>query len=186
VHVDDSALRGGIGRSELPIATVKRLTCDCSVVTIVEDEHGTPLDVGRKKRTVSTPMRRALWSRDRGCVFPGCRNQCFVDAHHIRHWADGGDTSLENLTLLCWYHHRLVHEGRFEMRNERGERYFVRPDGRVIPRCGYRRDDMVDDFGGTEDAACTALNLTPARESPSAEVRETAGVYRVEPRAWAA
>jgi hypothetical protein len=51
VHVDDSALRGGRGRSELPIDTVRRLTCDCSVVTIVEDERGTPLDVGRKRRT---------------------------------------------------------------------------------------------------------------------------------------
>jgi hypothetical protein len=71
VHVDDSALRGRIGRSELPMETVKRLTCDCSVINIVENEHGTPLDVGRKKRTVSTPMRRALWSRDRSCTLPG-------------------------------------------------------------------------------------------------------------------
>ena len=70
VHVDDSALRGGPGRSDLPIDTVKRLTCDGSLVTIVEDDHGTPLDVGRKRRTVSTPLKRALWSRDRGCSFP--------------------------------------------------------------------------------------------------------------------
>ncbi|MGQ0834472.1 MAG: DUF222 domain-containing protein, partial [Gammaproteobacteria bacterium] len=101
VPVDNSALRGGAGRSDLPIDTVKRLTCDGSLITIVEDEHGTPLDVGRKQRTVSTPLKRALWSRDRGCTFPGCRNKRYVDAHHIRHWAEGGDTSVENLTLLC-------------------------------------------------------------------------------------
>ena len=78
LHVDAAALRGGAGRSDLPLETIKRLTCDGSLITIVEDEHGTPLDVGRKQRTVSTSLRRALWSRDRGCTFPGCRNKRFV------------------------------------------------------------------------------------------------------------
>jgi hypothetical protein len=166
VHVDESALRGGRGRSDAPIDTVKRLTCDCSVVTIVEDEHGAPLDIGRKQRTVSTPLRRALWSRDRGCTFPGCGNSRYVDAHHIRHWTNSGETSLANLTLLCSHHHRLVHEGGFHIRRDlNDELYFVRPDGRVIPRSGYRREDMEDDF--TEPA------------QPSAEVREAVGVYRI-------
>ncbi len=147
IHVDDSSLRGGIGRSDLPIDTVKRLACDGSIVTIVEDERGTPLEVGRKQHTVSTPLRRALWSRDRGCTFPGCRNKRYVDAHHIRHWAEGGDTNVGNLRLLCKYHHRLVHEGGFQMRRDvHGESYFVRPDVRVIPRSGYRLEDMVADF----------------------------------------
>jgi len=75
VHVDDKSLRGGAGRSDLPIDTVKRLTCDGSLLTIVEDVDGTPLDVGRKKRTVSTALKRALWSRDRGCTFPGCASR---------------------------------------------------------------------------------------------------------------
>ena len=86
-----------VGRSDLPIDTVKRLTCDGSLITIVEDDDGTPLDVGRKRRTVSTALKRALWSRDRGCTFPGCHHNHYVDAHHIRHWADGGDTSVDNL-----------------------------------------------------------------------------------------
>jgi hypothetical protein len=103
--VDNSA-----ARSDLPIETVRRLTCDGSLVTVVEDDHGTPLSVGRKQRTVSTALKRALWSRDRGCSFPGCHRSHYVDAHHIRHWAEGGETSLENLTLLCSYHHRLLHE----------------------------------------------------------------------------
>jgi len=116
------------------------------VLTIVEDADGTPLDVGRKKRTVSTALKRALWARDRGCTFPGCGNKRYIDAHHVRHWADGGDTSAENLTLLCSYHHRLLHEGGFRIATDAdGGRYFQRSDGRAIPRCGYRLNDVLDD-----------------------------------------
>jgi len=145
-HVDERALRGRAGRSDLPIDTIKRLTCDGSVLTVVEDADGTPLDVGRKKRTVSTVLKRALWARDRGCTFPGCGNKRYIDAHHVRHWADGGDTSAENLTLLCSYHHRLLHEGGFRIViGADGNRYFQRADGRAIPRSGYRLDDVLDD-----------------------------------------
>jgi hypothetical protein len=183
VHVDESALRGSVGCADLAVDTIKRLTCDGSVVTIVEDHRGTPLDVGRKQRTVSTPLKRALWSRDRGCRFPGCRNSRYVDAHHIHHWADGGDTSLGNLILLCSHHHRLLHEGGFAIRRDRdGQRYFVRPDGRVIPRCGYRLEDMTDDFAEhSENPSAEGWPPPPAR-NPAAEVRETTGVYRIEPR----
>jgi hypothetical protein len=167
IHVDEKALRGGVGRSDLPIETVKRLTCDGSVITIVEDERGTPLDVGRKQRTVSTPIRRALWARDRGCSFPGCHNTRYVDAHHIHHWADGGDTSLENLTLLCTHHHTLLHEGRFTIqRDSNGGIYYRRPDGRVIPRGGYRAADMLDE-----------VEVPLSGEKPSAEARMAAIVH---------
>jgi hypothetical protein len=201
VHVDDSALRGGLGRSDLPIDTVKRLACDCSLITIVEDSNGTPLDVGRKQRKLSTPLRRALWSRDRGCIFPGCRNTRYVDAHHIRHWINGGETSLENLSLLCWHHHRLVHEGGFKMRRDTHEEiYFVRPDGRVVPQCGYRSKDMTDDLVGADDSSPSAEgfaasvrypSLDTARGAapeprPSAEVREERGGYRVDLQSKAA
>jgi hypothetical protein len=170
LHVDESALRGGAGRSDLPIETVKRLCCDGSVISVVENEHGKPLDVGRKQRTVSTSLKRALWSRDRGCSFPGCRNTRYVDAHHIHHWADGGDTSLENLTLLCTHHHTLLHEGGFTIhRDSGGGIYFRRPDGRVIPRCGYRPEDMLDDV---------AVPLPGW--NPSAEVRMAAIVHAYE------
>lgn len=146
VHVDETALRGSAGRSDLPIDTVKRLTCDGSLITVVEDDDGRPLDVGRKRRTVTTPLRRALWSRDRGCTFPGCHNKHYVDAHHILHWADGGETKPDNLTLLCSHHHTLLHEGRFRIRrNGDGSLRFERADGRVIPRFGYRLEDMRDD-----------------------------------------
>jgi hypothetical protein len=164
VHVDEKSLRGGIGRADLPIDTVKRLSCDGSVVSITEAEDGTPLDVGRKQRTVPALLKRALWARDRGCSFPGCDHKHYVDAHHIEHWADGGATTLDNLTLLCSHHHRLLHEGGFRVRRDAQRRpYFQRPDGRVIPRFGYRLADMRDEY------------------EPSAEVRE-AGVYLVTTR----
>jgi len=167
VHVDEKSLRGGIGRSDLPIDTIKRLTCDGSLVTIVEDDRGTPLDVGRKQRTVSTALKRALWSRDRGCSFPGCHHTRYVDAHHLKHWANGGETNLANLTLLCTHHHTLLHEGGFTIHDdEHGGIYFRRPDGRAIPRSGYRATDMLDDV---------AVPLPG--ENPSAEVRMAAIVH---------
>jgi hypothetical protein len=67
--------------------------------------------VGRRKRQVSAPLRRALHARDRGCRFPGCSETRIVQRHHIRHFARGGPTSLDNLIELCWFHHRTVHEG---------------------------------------------------------------------------
>jgi hypothetical protein len=197
MHVDERALRGGAAsragapRSDLPIETVKRLTCDGSLITVVEDDRGTPLDIGRKQRTVSTALKRALWSRDRGCSFPGCQRTHYVDAHHIRHWAEGGDTSLENLTLLCSHHHRLSHEGGFHIRRDReGAIYFQRPDGRVIPRHGYRLEDVLDDSAGHAEAGpdvAATHNESPAARlaaivhgrGPSAEVRESRGVFRI-------
>lgn len=118
VHVDDCTLRRGeAGRCELdegpgiPVQTARRLACDASIVTITEDERGDPLDVGRKTRSIPPALRRALASRDKGCVFPGCTHTRYVDGHHIRHWADGGETRLSNLVTLCRFHHRAVHEG---------------------------------------------------------------------------
>jgi len=101
VHADAKSLTGGAGRLDLPIDTVKRLLCDCSLVTVVEDENGNPLDVGRKQRTVSTPLRRALYARDRGCTFPGCHRKRYLDGHHLKHWINGGETNPDNMTLLC-------------------------------------------------------------------------------------
>jgi hypothetical protein len=165
VHVDEAALHGGAGRADAPLETVKRLACDASVVVVTEDERGTPLTVSRKQRTVSTPVRRALWARDRHCTFPGCHRTKFVEAHHVDHWIDGGETTVGNLLLLCSFHHRSLHEGGYRIRRDyRGEYYFARADGRVIPRCGYRADDYMDDHG---------------YENPSMEVRDARGVYHL-------
>jgi len=117
----------------LALDTVRRITCDSSLLRITQDDAGNPLDIGRKTRAVPPAMQRALRSRDSGCRFPGCTHHRFVDAHHIRHWADGGDTSIDNLVLLCRHHHRLVHEHGFGVeRNADNHIRFSRPDGRVI------------------------------------------------------
>ena len=120
VHVDAAALAGiGEGESEgaksdLPVETVKRLCCDGPIVSILE-QNGEALNVGRKRRTVSGKLKQALLARDRKCVFPGCHHDRYVDAHHIQHWANGGETRLDNLILLCTHHHTLVHDGGFDM-----------------------------------------------------------------------
>ena len=101
VHVDQSALTDGLGRSGLPIESVRRIACDSDKVVLMENGSGEPLSVGRKTRVVPTAIKRALHARDKSCVFPGCRHKRFVDAHHIRHWSAGGETSLDNLMLLC-------------------------------------------------------------------------------------
>jgi len=133
VHVDAAALEGNGGEADLPIESVKRLCCDSGVVPIVENQDGEPLNVGRRARTVPTALRRALLARDRCCTFPGCTHDQWIDAHHIQHWADGGETKLDNLTMLCTHHHRLVHEGGFTVQTRRdGRRYFARPNGRPV------------------------------------------------------
>lgn len=185
VHVDEAALREGTGRSDLPLETVRRLSCDGSLVRVTEDEAGNPLDVGRKQRTVSTALKRALYARDRGCTFPGCHRQRYLDAHHLQHWAAGGETSLENTTLLCTHHHRLLHEGGFKIEREReGVLRFLRADGRAIPRGGYRVEDFTDDDCTADDVATDLRESRggPSREgfctttvrSPRDEVREAA------------
>lgn len=133
LHVDAAALSGAGGESDLPLPTVKRLCCDGSIVPVLVDDRGDPLNVGRKQRTVPIAIKRALEARDRTCVYPGCHHTRFLDAHHVQHWADGGETSLDNLLLLCATHHRLVHEGGFGIVRARdGRCYFRRPDGRPV------------------------------------------------------
>ena len=130
--------------------TSQRIACDCSIVAIKEDENGEPLSIGRRSRSIPPPMRRALGARDGGCRFPGCSNTRFVDGHHIKHWADGGETSLDNLVLLCRHHHHLVHEGGFTCeRKADGEILFkdqrARPlaDWSVLPSIADHRDVQV-------------------------------------------
>jgi hypothetical protein len=114
--------------------SARRLACDASLLSVLHGPKGA-LDISRKSRAIPSSMRRALDLRDeRRCRFPGCENKRWVDAHHIVHWARGGETKLDNLILLCGRHHRLVHEGGFGVsRKASGELVFSRPDGRVIP-----------------------------------------------------
>jgi Domain of unknown function (DUF222)/HNH endonuclease len=95
--------------------TARRLGCDASLVTVLEGEDGKVLNVGRRSRIVPAHIRRALLERDGVCRYPGCHESRYVDAHHLDHWADGGETSLDNLVTLCRFHHRQLHRGCFEV-----------------------------------------------------------------------
>jgi hypothetical protein len=117
--------------------TSKRICCDSFIVPILTGKKGEPLDIGRKTRTIPPAMRRALNMRDQGCRFPGCTHRYFTDGHHIKHWSKGGDTSLDNLVLLCQHHHRLVHEGGFTCeKSEASQLVFRNQFGRVIGKSG--------------------------------------------------
>lgn len=147
IHVDQAALAGGNGRSALPIETARRLCCDGHAVGLTEDERGEPLSIGRKTRIVPTAIKRALLAKHHhSCAFPGCHNSRFLHAHHIEHWSNGGETSVDNLMPLCTRHHPMVHEGQFRIEKDfQNQWVFVRPEGRVIPANGYLRRDIVDD-----------------------------------------
>jgi Domain of unknown function (DUF222)/HNH endonuclease len=113
--------------SSLPISskTVERLACDSSVTRILLGSDSMVIDVGRAKRTISGPARKALNVRDRGCTWPGCeRPASWTSGHHIQHWLHGGSNAPANLTLLCYRHHWMVHEGNWQI--VRGD------DGRML------------------------------------------------------
>lgn len=142
----------------------RRLACDSTVVAISLGAGGQPLNVGRATPTVPRHIRRALRTRDGGCRFPGCGQRRFVDAHHVEHWARGGETSLANTCLLCRFHHHAVHEGGFGLeRTPAGDLVFTTPDGAVLPaapeigRVTLDLDDVNHRLGvviGSETGAC--------------------------------
>jgi hypothetical protein len=116
----------------LATESVRRLACDSALVRILTTGDGEVLDVGRKTRVIPPSIRRALKQRDGGCRFPGCCNTRFVDGHHIKHWADGGATRLDNLVLLCRHHHRLLHEGGYYVVKDGPKFIFCRGDGYLM------------------------------------------------------
>ena len=123
------------GGLHLGTAAARRIACDAGLVALRHGADGEVLDVGRKTRAVPTALRRALHVRDRSqCQFPGCDSR-HCDAHHVVHWADGGDTRLRNLVLLCRFHHRAVHEEGFQVTVDAadGQFRFLRPDGVPLP-----------------------------------------------------
>jgi len=108
--------------------TARRLCCDASLVTVLEDDAGNVLNVGRRSRIVPAHIRRALMERDGVCRYPGCHEARYVDAHHIKHWAEGGETSLGNLVTLCRFHHRQLHRGCFDIENNGAGAVFLPGD----------------------------------------------------------
>jgi 5-methylcytosine-specific restriction endonuclease McrA len=119
--------------ARVPAGTSRRLACDASRVVMRHDADGRVVEIGARTRTIPPALRRALHHRDRGCRFPGCGVRV-GQGHHIRHWAQGGPTTLSNLALLCRRHHRAVHEEGFQaVRQPDGELQFRRPNGRLLP-----------------------------------------------------
>lgn len=136
VHARLEGLERGTGGCEIedgPVIhpeTVRRMLCNARVQTVVEDHDGNVLGLGRLTRQPSAWMIRQVRHRDRGCRFPGCGARRFTEAHHIRWWRHGGRTDLDNLALICSFHHRLVHEHGWSVRREAGgELAWRRPDG---------------------------------------------------------
>ncbi len=96
--------------------TSRQLACDCILTAIVMDENGSPINLARTARTVTAKQRKALIARDHTCAFPGCgKPAAWTEGHHIRHWAGGGPTDMNNLVLLCGFHHRLLHRSDWEV-----------------------------------------------------------------------
>ncbi|ORL13869.1 HNH endonuclease signature motif containing protein [Prescottella equi] len=117
----------------LSIATARRIACDCHLTPIVMDD-GVPLNLGRSSRTVSKKQRRALIARDHGCAFPGCGTApAHCEGHHVKHWADGGPTDLDNLVLLCRYHHTLLHHSHWDVKIGADRHPWFTPPSTVDP-----------------------------------------------------
>ena len=154
VHVDAAALQDKGGKSDLPVESVRRIACDADLVAVTRDAKGNLLNLGRKHRVVSPQLKRALLARDKCCTYPSCSHEQFLEAHHVMHWADGGETSLDNTRLICNRHHRLLHEGGFTIhKNFAGEWYFKTAEGKVLPEAPmYKpveydssRDEILED-----------------------------------------
>ena len=155
----------------------KQLACDASRRTVLENERGEVLNIGRRSRIVPWRIAHALRIRDGGCRFPGCNRHRWTDAHHIHHWADGGETSLENLVTLCRYHHRELHRGGYRIeRGAGGELIFMDARHRTIPPAIHPQfgdqhgsGDVTDtrDAPGAPDALC-APDAPDSADTPDA------------------
>ena len=155
--------------SRVSAETSSRLACDAEVVPITRGVDGSVLDVGRRQRTVGWRLRKALDARDGGCRFPGCGSRLHTHAHHLTHWADGGVTALNNLVLLCPFHHRAVHEGKWRVEmDQRGVPRFFNPVGvrmPVVPEppdIGYLLPQDASAGPSADVSARRPANLAPA------------------------
>ena len=159
VHVRADALAAPAEPTERPAAWIEggpaispavaeRLACGATMQALVVDRRGNPLHLGRRRRTVSPAQLCALRVRDHDrCVFPGCPQTRRLQAHHVRWWRNGGPTDLDNLALLCTFHHHLVHDQGYQLRpGKHGGFTATRPDTTPIPAAGaptHGRPDAV-------------------------------------------
>jgi hypothetical protein len=135
VHLDASTgaarLEGG---PEVPDATAERLACDARVQVLLDDRTGNRMYLGRARRLATPAQIAALTVRDgAGCRFPGCTHTRHLHAHHVRHWLHGGRTDVDNLVLICSFHHQVLHDHGYRIHRQTGRWQFLRPDGTAIP-----------------------------------------------------
>lgn len=160
VHTDVSVLAGERepgapyieGGGPISDEGLRRIACGASFVELTE-RSGQPLDVGRASRRATRAIRRALKARDETCRFPGCCRRARTDAHHLHGWTAGGVTALDNLALLCRFHHALVHRVGIRVEKTDDGFVFTRSDGTVIrppapqPASGPGLQDINGDVG---------------------------------------
>jgi hypothetical protein len=124
---------------------LQMLACDGRIQLSVRAADGRTLDLGRKRRRPARAQLDALWRRDRGCTHPGCGRTRFLHAHHVRPWAAGGPTDLDNLVLLCGEHHRSLHDGAFAIVALGRQRFrFHGPRGAERPQAPKSRGNLTD------------------------------------------
>jgi hypothetical protein len=151
LHVDLAALVAGDGSATIESGgvvhpEVASLVCYDSIVqAIVHGDGGHTVGIGQAARTVPEWLYRQLRERDGACTFPGCHHRRYVKAHHIRWWEWGGPTDLDNLVLVCNFHHKLIHlyGWRVELGKRAGVVPWFRPDYEPFdtlpaPRAGFR------------------------------------------------
>lgn len=160
-HIDHKIEQGPCthidGGRFLAPEVAQRLACAATVTTILEDDDGNILNIGRRSRTPSRAISLAVQIRDGGCRFPNCHQTRWTDQHHIVRWADGGETSEANLITLCRHHHTLLHQGRFSIEKDGAKVRFIDQFGKAVIRALYPQfphnpqpDDAVRQF----DAEC--------------------------------
>ncbi len=140
ITIDFDALKASLGLGTLDTGTpisaadIRRLACDATIIPVLLNSNGVPLDVGRAIRVFTKELRRAVEIRDRGCAFPGCdRPPAWTNVHHIIHWLFGGPTSLDNGVLLCHTHHVVIHRGEWTVRLAANKRPEFTPPAWVDP-----------------------------------------------------
>jgi hypothetical protein len=182
VHVDVDRLTDQRGMIPTGIAalddgpmiageTALRLACDCNSELVIDGPDRVPIGIGRRSRQIPGWLYRVLKHRDRTCRFPGCDRVRWTQHHHIRHWTQNGPTDTDNLVTLCWFHHRLVHEGGWRVKGDANVWLdFIDPTGSVLtslppPPVDQRlRDELFSLFA--DDAAEPDSGLPPP-DTPS-------------------
>ncbi|MCG7579031.1 HNH endonuclease signature motif containing protein [Mycolicibacterium sp. OfavD-34-C] len=139
VHVDVDKQVGALHLGPLLTDAERQyLSCDATCEVWFE-RAGRPIGAGRSTRTVNRRLRRALEHRDRCCVVPGCGATRGLHAHHLRHWENGGLTELENLVLVCPYHHRLHHAGGITLTGPAHQLVVTDADGQALTNASLAR-----------------------------------------------